>query len=1216
MSTIRRVVAWARRIAAQRVQLSRSSLSSKHLIGTAIGALAGAILGFGGVAAAQQAAQQAPQQASSQTTQQASSQTTTQQASPLLAQQTTPSTGTQQAPSTGQPAQLQEVEVTGSRIKRTTDFSTPTPTTVIDSGTMESLGIVNVGQALSDIPSNTSTFTPTAAPNSPFYAGEYVADLRGLNGFFNSRTLVLLDGNRAVPTDTSDHFDLNFIPQVLVQRIDTVTGGASAAYGSGAVAGVINVILNRTLEGGKLDADFYDTHYNDARSNHVAFAYGHGLFDDRFHFVLGAEYQKSDGALCMQSGRSWCAANFGPYDTAADGLSPLTFAGLPVLGANVRNDFVSQTGAIAPPEFDFATFGYIANPALANYQATADGLAIMPYASNGGLNQGAAPGGEGTPVNEYDQLSFPTTRGLVTLLTTTKITDNINATLDVNWGIVNANNPELDNSTSGGIGLDNPFLPTGATGLPDADIFGLYYSKDWFSQIPNYEINNTSMKRVVLGFNGQIGDSSWSWDAHYEDGVVLNTEGEPTDFHANESSMALDVVTNPTTGQPECRITAALAANPGNPVAALNAAYTSATGLSGGVPVGPSEYPGGDYPSYLTAFESLYTSGVNIIDPVTGLNWINQEALLGENCVPLNPFGTQQLTANAIDYSTGNLSLNLRQTQTDFAINASGTIWQGIGAGPWTMALGYEWRQEVVHNTWADCPASEAISNPSAYTLCLAETTDFTVQFGNAYAGQMNVNEGYLEFNLPFLKNAPGAQLLELDIAGRESEYDNETLYALTVPPGSSDTSTFPTWKASLLYDPIQGVRFRATESRDSRAPDPRDLYYSQVFVTGSLFGTCYSRTFATSEACNINLLGNINLRPETATTTTFGVVLTPPQLPGLQFSSDWYHIHLTNAIEGAGELEETRCALGTGAAACPTITFNNYSYYNGGGADEGKPCTSGVSGVLYPFSTGVSCDGVPTLTGALAYQEGEAANIAQLNSYAYNGAFYDERGVDFSLNYVLALPDGSTLAARALTTFVDEQVYQNYEGGPIIDLDGQTGNNSSFIGLGDYQTEPRWRGNVSVTWAKGPFSLTPNMTWIGQGSLNNQGLACTMAELSTPSNPCDWAWNGFAVASGLSTKQLATEKYMDSLGYALLPMGVANHVPAYFLFGLNATYNFNVLKGLQIFGQVNNLLNKKPPFTASSGSSGGFNTTAYASNPVFYDELGMAYRVGFRLSF
>ena len=173
----------------------------------------------------------------------------------------------QQAPATQsaaatseQPENLQEVTVTGSRIKRTSDFTTATPTTVFDAAEIANRGIVNIGDVLSETPSNISNVTPTSTGNSSFNAGAYIADLRGLNPFFGSRTLTLIDGQRAVSTNTLDSFDLNFIPQVLVQRIDTVTGGGSAVYGSGAVGGVVNIILDHQLEGGKFNADTYDTH--------------------------------------------------------------------------------------------------------------------------------------------------------------------------------------------------------------------------------------------------------------------------------------------------------------------------------------------------------------------------------------------------------------------------------------------------------------------------------------------------------------------------------------------------------------------------------------------------------------------------------------------------------------------------------------------------------------------------------------------------------------------------------------------------------------------------------------------------------------------------------------------------------------------------------------------------------------------------------------------
>lgn len=1121
-----------------------------------------------------------------------------------------PGSASSTAAGSQQAATLQEVTVTGSRIKRTTDFTTSTPTTVIDSQTMQSMGIVNVGQALKMTPANVSAFTPQSTGGSAFYTGAYIPDLRGLNGFFNTRTLTLIDGKRAVPTNTSDSFDLNFVPQILVQRIETVTGGASAAYGSGAVAGVINIILNRDLNGGKLDVDEYDTHYNDARDRHAAFAYGHGLFNDRFHFVIGGEWEKQDPARCMQSGRPWCVRNYGAYPTA---YGP-TGTAQTTLGADLRTDVVSTSGAFAPALFSFAPFGYTHTaPGAALYQATPSGLGYIPYYGNSAAMGGntIAPGGQGEPVNQYINLLTPVTRGVITAMLTTKLTNGIKMDVDFNWGKVEAANPNSGNNTQYGLlGYDNPYLPGASSGSPVLTAAtapdGIYLGKDWNQQIPNEEFSNTTLKRVVVDFNGPIGDSSWTWDGYYEYGLTENTEGEPTDFHADEAGMALDAIKNPTTGQPECRITQALADHPGNP----QAAFADALGQAATAYPNPYGFAGVyGYPSYL---ESIQLSGVLYgvpvpADPLTGLGLLQQEALLAQGCLPLNPFGKAQLRPALIHYVTGPLSLKLRQTQTVIAVNATGNFWHGIGAGPFSIAAGYEWRQQVVHNNFAQCPPGTM--SAAAYTLCLAQTTDFTVQFGDPYGGDMDVNEGYLELNFPLLKDRPFARNLDLDVAGRVSAYDNTALYAVGIPSGASGTSTFPTWKVSLNYTPVRGVRFRATESRDERAPDPRDLYYSQIFVAGSLFGSCAASDNASITApCNINLIGNVNLKPETAKTTTFGIVLTPAQIPGLEFSADWFHIHLVNGINGGnyGTIE-TQCATGHGAAACNGITFNPYSYNA-----AGQACASGGSGSPYPGAGGVACTG-SAVSGAEAFQQGNVANIADVNAPAYNGAFYNERGIDFSLNYVWALPDGSTVLLRALTTWVGEQGYQNYAGGPIYDLLGQTGNNSSLFGLGDYQNAPRWRGNISVTWTEGPWSITPNVTWIGQGTLNNQGLACSEKQLTIASNPCSWVYNGFPDA-GKNLPDSAAQTYLKNENVTLLPIGVANYVPAYFLVGLNATYSFrNVLKGLQLYTQINNLLNKAPPFTQNATASA---VTGVTTNPVFYDQLGLAYRVGFRLRF
>jgi iron complex outermembrane recepter protein len=205
-------------------------------------------------------------------------------------------------------ATLEEVTVTGSRIRRTTGFETPNPTTVLDSSFLENLGIVNIADALQEMPSNVSQDTSKTTGSANFFAGSTIANLRGLNPFFGSRTLTLVNNRRVVPTNQGDGVDLNFIPAILIDRVDVVTGGASAAYGSGAIAGVENIFLDTKLEGGKLQFDGYQTSHSDARDAHVGAAFGSSLFNGRAHFVLGGEFQKSNSLGCEQV-RSWCAQN-------------------------------------------------------------------------------------------------------------------------------------------------------------------------------------------------------------------------------------------------------------------------------------------------------------------------------------------------------------------------------------------------------------------------------------------------------------------------------------------------------------------------------------------------------------------------------------------------------------------------------------------------------------------------------------------------------------------------------------------------------------------------------------------------------------------------------------------------------------------------------------------------------------------------------------------
>src|SRR5215475_2850013 len=151
---------------------------------------------------------------------------------------------------------VEEITVTGSRIRRTTDFDTANPTTVVDASYLQNLGIVNVGDAVKQLPANLSNNTPATTGNANFFTGSTIVNLRGLNPFFGSRTLNLVNTRRFVPTNQGDGVDLNFIPSVMIDRVDVVTGGASAAYGSGAISGTQNIFLNTKLEGAKVNVDY------------------------------------------------------------------------------------------------------------------------------------------------------------------------------------------------------------------------------------------------------------------------------------------------------------------------------------------------------------------------------------------------------------------------------------------------------------------------------------------------------------------------------------------------------------------------------------------------------------------------------------------------------------------------------------------------------------------------------------------------------------------------------------------------------------------------------------------------------------------------------------------------------------------------------------------------------------------------------------------------
>src|SRR5690242_609648 len=155
-----------------------------------------------------------------------------------------------------------QIIVTGSRVGRST-FETPNPVTVLNSDDIEDLGLNNVAEVVKQLPQNSNFFSANNVGLGNFNVGAQLVNLRGLNPFFGTRTLTLIDTRRVVPTTAGGGVDITLVPSMLVGRTETVTGGASAVYGSDAIAGVVNVILDKSLEGFKAQVDYSATTHGD-----------------------------------------------------------------------------------------------------------------------------------------------------------------------------------------------------------------------------------------------------------------------------------------------------------------------------------------------------------------------------------------------------------------------------------------------------------------------------------------------------------------------------------------------------------------------------------------------------------------------------------------------------------------------------------------------------------------------------------------------------------------------------------------------------------------------------------------------------------------------------------------------------------------------------------------------------------------------------------------
>ena len=419
-----------------------------------------------------------------------------------------------------------DIVVTGSRIT-TSGFNAPTPTTVIGEEQIINNAQPNVFNTIAQLPSlqgSTGAATGTFSTSSGLQ-GLSSFSLRGLQPI---RTLTLLDGQRVVGANVTGVPDISMFPQLLVKRVDVVTGGASASYGSDAVGGVVNFITDTRFEGFKGNILGSITKYGDDETALVQAAWGKSFLDDRLHVVLSGEYDHEGGVG---------AGNFGT-DLAG---SRDWYRATTLMNTGQANNGLPQFNYrdYAQP-YQYALYGLINNGPLQGIAFDRNGT---PYNFNYG--SGGQPLGNGQVSNCFRGNSFceggdlsgapgsgaSLKSALERINGYTRIgydfADDNEAYVTVNVAQVKTSNQPSPgyNRPSLTVQCANPFLPQlvrdrcATAGITQ---FSFGSSNGAFPD-PNVHTDRKQY-RFVGGLKGKIGvgGTDWNYDAYYEHGITIS----------------------------------------------------------------------------------------------------------------------------------------------------------------------------------------------------------------------------------------------------------------------------------------------------------------------------------------------------------------------------------------------------------------------------------------------------------------------------------------------------------------------------------------------------------------------------------------------------------------------------------------------------------------------------------------------------------------------
>jgi iron complex outermembrane receptor protein len=776
--------------------------------------------------------------------------------------QTTPASSTADTPAEGERA----IVVTGTRIARD-GYQAPTPLTVL---TREDIENTSPSNNLADFVNQLPSLAGSTRPSNSrlnLSSGQAGINALSLRNFGEVRTLILLDGRRSVSSSNNGVVDVNTIPQMLVERVEIVTGGASATYGSDAVGGVVNFILNRNFEGLRIEGDSGITSRGDGGNYSLSAALGLSFGGGRGRFMVSGEIAHRDGIFDVadrawnQTGfvriqdPTWTATSTSPQFITTQrqiGAANSTPGGLITASAGgvanrLRGTYFGAGGQVLQYQFGALTFP---NPATAAPTLTQGGDWRV---NDSGRRIGLDPEDDRRSI--FGRFSYEVADG-VTLF----------AEASYNWQEVFFNaGPNLSTGqtlTATGCSTATPtnapitcnaFLyntlgPAALAGITSVTI------ATTAQDLPFRAVNNRrEVQRYVVGAEGDFdlfGDRA-QWDVYGQYGRADVRE-----------QLRNIMATGPTNG--------------GRLGSATNVAFAQA-GNPGGYAVGTIQCT------------------------------INLDAITTNNdsaCVPLNRLGVGVASAAAIDYVLGDPFRDQTIEQTVVGANLSFTPF-ATWAGDVAMAIGGEYRDESI----------KGFVPPEFQPLVTQNGTTNTWSVGNYLPtrGSFNVKEAYFEVA------APLGFGLDVNGAVRATDYSTSgyvTTWRLGATWQPIEDIRFRVTRSRDIRAPNLNELYQSGTANSDSVRNP--FFNATTGLSTPLNGVSYNTASISYSGL---ATGNLNLLPEKADSWNLGVVVSPRFLPGFNASVDYFRIDLAGAIEGlSAQTTVDRCFEGV-QELCAAIT-------------------------------------------------------------------------------------------------------------------------------------------------------------------------------------------------------------------------------------------------------------------------------------------------------